>query len=403
MNYPYLKDKNVLLGISSGIALYKAVDLASKLRKLNVNLNIILTPNAEKLIDKTVFSAVGNCNVYTKIKDDVKGGWIPHTSLSAEADVFVVAPATTNTIAKLNAGLADNLLTATASAFNKEEKIIVATMNTRMFENKTNIRNLKGLEDLGWKVMFPDEGHLACGEIGKGRYPDNESILEFIDAVLAPKDYEGKKVVITAGPTTEPIDPVRSITNRSSGKMGYELARELSARGAEVYLISGPTNLTPPFLIKNFFSVETAKEMHDLTLRLFKKVDIAIMAAAVSDYKVKKYSNKKIKKTEDNLVIELEKNPDILKELGKIKGSNQITIGFAAETNNVIEYANKKLINKNADIIVSNDVSRKDIGFDSNQNEVVLISKDGEKHVEKSSKRDISVAICDYISNKFFK
>ncbi|BBE30129.1 DNA/pantothenate metabolism flavoprotein [Tepiditoga spiralis] len=403
MNYPYLKNKNVLLGVSSGIALYKAVDLASKLRKLDVGLNIILTPNAEKLIDKTVFSAVGDCNVYTSIKNDVNGGWIPHTSLSADADVFVVAPATTNTIAKLNAGFADNLLTATASAFDKEEKIIVATMNTRMFENKANLRNLKGLEEMGWKIMFPDEGHLACGEVGKGRYPDNENILEFIDGVLAPKDYEGKKVVITAGPTIEPIDPVRSITNRSSGKMGYELARELAARGAEVYLISGPTKLKPPFLVKKFFSVESVDEMFKLTLKFFKEADIAIMAAAVSDYKVKNYSNKKIKKSSENLIIELEKNPDILKELGKIKNNTQITVGFAAETNDVIEYANKKLINKNADIIVSNDVSRKDIGFDSNQNEVVLISKDGEKHVEKSSKRDISVAICNYISSKFSK
>ncbi|KAF2956373.1 bifunctional phosphopantothenoylcysteine decarboxylase/phosphopantothenate--cysteine ligase CoaBC [Marinitoga sp. 38H-ov] len=393
-----LKGKNITLGVSSGIAIYKAVDLVSKLRKLGVNLSIILTEDSKKMISPTVFSAVGNCTVYTDYFE-VTDGWIPHTQLSMESDALIIAPATANIIAKIANGISDDLLSLTALAFRKDAKIIVPTMNTRMYESPALQRNLDILKKDGWIIVEPETGHLACGEIGKGRYPDNEMIIEFLEYSLSKKDFKGKNILITAGPTQEPIDPVRNITNKSSGKMGYELAREFSNRGANVTLISGPTNIKPPYILNEFIKVKTALEMNDEVIKRFNNSDIIVMSAAISDYRVKNYSDIKIKKDKENLILELEKNPDILKEIGKIKNENQILVGFAAETNNLIDYAKKKLVEKNCDIIVANDVSKKDIGFDSNLNEVYIINKLGDvTHVEKNTKKFISINIINYIS-----
>lgn len=398
-----LKNKKILLGVSSGIAIYKAVDLSSKLRKLDVDLKIVLTENSKKMISPVVFSAVGNCIVYTDYFNDVKDGWIPHTQLSLESDALIIAPATANIIAKIANGFADDLLSLIALAFRKEAKILVPTMNTRMYESPALQRNLDTLRKDGWIIVEPEVGHLACGEIGKGRYPDNEMILEFLEYALAKKKLKGKKVLITAGPTVEPIDPVRNITNKSSGKMGYELARAFSYRGAEVTLISGPTSIRPPYILKNFVNVNTALEMKDEVMKYYKNSDIIVMSAAVSDYKVKNYSDKKIKKNNEKVLLELDKNPDILKELGKVKKENQILVGFAAETNNLLNYAQKKLKEKNCDIIVANDVSKKEIGFDSDLNEIYLLNKMGDvTHVEKNTKKSIAFSIADYISNKYF-
>jgi phosphopantothenoylcysteine decarboxylase/phosphopantothenate--cysteine ligase len=397
-----LKGKKITLGVSSGIAIYKAVDLASKLRKLDVDLNIILTEDSKKMISSTVFSAVGNCPVYTDYFNEVKDGWIPHTQLSLESDALIVAPATANIIAKIANGFSDDLLSLTALAFRKDAKIIVPTMNTRMYESPALQRNLELLKNDGWIIVEPESGHLACGEIGKGRYPDNEMIIEFLEYSLSKKDFLGKNILITAGPTQEPIDPVRNITNKSSGKMGYEIAREFSNRGANVNLISGPTNIKPPYILNEFVEVKTATEIYNEVMKRFNNSDIIIMSAAVSDYRVKNYSDIKIKKDEENLIIELIKNPDILKELGKIKKENQLIIGFAAETNDLIEYAKRKLIEKNCDIIIANDVSKKDIGFDSNLNEIYIINKLGEvTHVEKNTKKNIAINIINYISEYY--
>ncbi|GAB6189057.1 bifunctional phosphopantothenoylcysteine decarboxylase/phosphopantothenate--cysteine ligase CoaBC [Marinitoga arctica] len=398
-----LKNKKILLGVSSGIAIYKAVDLSSKLRKLDVDLNIVLTEDSKKIISPVVFSAVGNCPVYTDYFNEVKNGWIPHTQLSMESDALIIAPATANIIAKIANGFADDLLSLIALAFNKKAKILVPTMNTRMYESPAFQRNLDILRKDGWIIVEPEIGHLACGEIGKGRYPDNEMILEFLEYAIMKKDMKGKKVLITAGPTVEPIDPVRNITNKSSGKMGYELARAFSYRGAEVTLISGPVYIKPPYILKNYIKVNSASEMRNEVINHYKDSDIIIMAAAVSDYKVKNYSDKKIKKENENIILELDKNPDILKELGKIKKDNQILVGFAAETNNLINYAKRKLKEKKCDLIVANDVSKKETGFDSDLNEIYLLNKMGEvTHVEKNTKKSIAFSIVDYISNYYF-
>ncbi|ODN29971.1 bifunctional phosphopantothenoylcysteine decarboxylase/phosphopantothenate--cysteine ligase CoaBC [Fervidobacterium thailandense] len=362
---------NVVLGVSSGIAIYKAVDLVSKMRKEGWNVQVIMTENAAKLINPVVFSAVGNCKVFTDTYE-IENGWIIHTELSKWADVFVVAPATANTIAKLAHGFADNLLTTTALAFQKPSKIVVPTMNTRMYENPATIENLKRLQQLGWYVLEPESGHLACGESGKGRYPENEKIMEFIKIVVSEKPLAGKKVLVTAGPTQEEIDPVRFISNHSSGKMGYAIAKVAKMLGASVCLISGPTCLSVPYFIDEVVFVKSAGEMYREVLDRAEQYDILIMCAAVADYTPAQRSGSKIKKIEDKLVLELVKTPDILATLGQVKKENQVVVGFAAETEHVVENAIEKLIKKNVDIIVANDVSEA-MGKDTNH--VYVISK----------------------------
>lgn len=398
--YPYLKNKNILLSVSSGIAIYKAIDLLSRLRKIGANPKVIMTKNAQSWISDQVFSAVGNCEVYYEIFD-VKGGWIPHTELSRWADLLIIAPATANIIAKISHGIADDLVSSTALAYSKKAKLIVPTMNVRMYENPTNLSNLKMLNEQGWHIIEPEEGELADGEVGKGRYPDNIKILEHSEYLLTKKDFLNKKVLITAGPTVEKIDAVRFISNRSSGKMGYELAKEFSYRGAEVTLISGPTNLATPSIVKKIYRVENTQEMREKVLKEFQKNDIIIMSSAVSDFRIKNYSNQKLKK--DSIInLELEKNPDILKELGEKKNEDQILIGFAAETENLKENAKKKLKEKNLDFIILNDVSRNDIGFDVEDNEISIISRKEELRIDKNNKRIIAGHICDYIFDRFF-
>jgi len=362
---------NILLGVSSGIAIYKAVDLASRIRKQGWNLQIIMTENAAKLINPVVFSSVGNCKVYTDTYE-IESGWIIHTELSKWADVFVVAPATANTIAKLANGLADNLLTTTALAFDKKSKIVVPTMNTRMYENEITQENIDKLLKLGWHVLNPESGHLACGEVGKGRYPDNEKIIEFIKLIQEEKPLLGKKVLVTAGPTVESIDPVRYISNHSSGKMGYAIATVAKRLGSEVILVTGPTCLEYPFFVDEIVSVSSAEEMYKVVLEKKDSCDILIMCAAVADYKPIQSAKQKIKKSADRITLELEKTPDILESIGHSKKANQIVVGFAAETESIIENGYEKLIRKNADVIVANDAK---IAMGSDRNHVFIIFK----------------------------
>ena len=364
---------NILLGVSSGIAIYKAVDLASKIRKEGWNLKVIMTENATKLISPIVFSSVGNCEVFTDTYE-IERGWIIHTEVSKWADVLLIAPATANTIAKLAHGFADNLLTTTALAFNKPNKVIVPTMNSRMYENDMTIENIEKLKQHGWKIVEPEAGHLACGEVGKGRYPENEKIIEFIKILTEEKPLLGKKVLVTAGPTREAIDPVRYISNHSSGKMGYAIAKIAKRLGAQVRLISGPTCLQIPYYIDSYVHVESAKEMFEAVLEEYKEYDILIMCAAVADYSPLQSAPEKIKKTQDKLILELSKTPDILEFVGRNKLPGQVVVGFAAETQNIVENAYEKLMKKNADVIVAND-ARKAMGSDENQVYLVFVNK----------------------------
>ncbi|MCX7653988.1 MAG: bifunctional phosphopantothenoylcysteine decarboxylase/phosphopantothenate--cysteine ligase CoaBC [Fervidobacterium sp.] len=360
---------NVLLAVSSGIAIYKAVDLASKIRKQGWNLQIIMTENAAKLINPIVFSSVGNCKVYTDTYE-IESGWIIHTELSKWADVFIVAPATANTIAKLSNGIADNLLTTTALAFDKKLKILVPTMNTRMYENEITQENIKKLSEFGWYVLSPESGHLACGEVGKGRYPENEKIIEFIKILKEEKLLKNKCVLVTAGPTVEAIDPVRYISNHSSGKMGYAIATVAKRLGAKVVLITGPTCLDYPFFVDEIVPVKSAEQMYKAVLDKKDDCDILIMCAAVADYKPKQIAEQKIKKSSDKLVLELEKTPDILESVGFSRRKDQIVVGFAAETENIVENAYNKLSRKNADVIVANDAKS---AMGSDRNHVFLV------------------------------
>lgn len=377
---------NILLGVSSGIAIYKAVDLTSKIRKEGWNLKIIMTENATKLISPVVFSSVGNCEVYTDTYE-IERGWIIHTEVSKWADIFIIAPATANTIAKLSNGFADNLLTTTALAFNKENKVIVPTMNTRMYENELTQENIKKLRGLGWKIIEPDSGHLACGDVGRGRYPENEKIIEFLRIISEEKPLLGKRVLVTAGPTREAIDPVRYISNHSSGKMGYAIAKVAKRLGAEVCLITGPTCLQYPYYVDSVISVESAKQMFNAVLENYSKYDILIMCAAVADYAPVETAKEKIKKTHERLVLELSKNPDILDYVGHNKREGQIVVGFAAETQNIIENAYEKLLRKNADVIVANDAK---IAMGSDSNQVYLVFKEKATVVIEGSKEEVA-------------
>ncbi len=384
---------NVLLCVSSGIAIYKTVDLASRLRKMGHDLKVVMTPKAAELVSPSVFSAVGGCPVYVD-EEDVKDGWIAHTEISRWADVLVVAPATANTIAKIAHGFADNILTLTVLAYNKKEKILVPTMNARMYENPIFLENLEKLKNAGWFVVEPEEGHLACGEVGKGRYPDNEKIVEAIHVLTTPKKLFGKKVLVTAGPTRERIDDVRFITNASSGKMGYALATVAKRMGARVCLISGPTHLAPPHFVDEFVRVESADEMYQEVMKRFEDVDLVIMNAAVGDYKPKERFQGKLKKDSPELTLHLVRTRDILRELGERK-TKQVLVGFAAEVENFEENARKKILEKNLDFIVVND-ARKTLG--SETAEVWVFGREGLlERIEEGDKISVAHRVLDLV------
>lgn len=386
----------ILIGVTGCIALYKVVGLVSSLRKDGHELRIVMTKSAEKLVSKALFSSVGNCPVYTdEDAFNIKDGWIPHTELSRWADVLVIAPATANTIAKIAHGVADNLLAMVCLAFAKDKKLLVPAMNVRMFDNPITQENIEKLRRTGWWVLEPAEGHLACGEVGRGRYPENEIVQEAIYILGSDKPLEGLRLLVTAGPTWESIDPVRILTNRSSGKMGFEIAKMAVRLGANVTLISGPTCLNPPFFVKEYVRVESAEEMFEQTIKRFDSVDAVIMSAAVADYTPVLRSSSKLKKTAEKLSIELAKTKDILEELGRRKGK-QILVGFAVETDDLESYAWEKLRKKNLDMIVANEVQ----AMGSDQNCVTIIRKDGsKKRVGPDAKDRIALAVLDELAD----
>ncbi len=390
-----LKNRRILLCISSGIAIYKTVGLVSTLRKSGADIRIILTPNAKKMVSEMVFSAVGNCPVYSEMFD-VNDGWIPHTDLSNWAELLVVAPATANSIAKINHGIADNLLLTTCLAYNRK-KMIVPTMNIRMYEDITTQQNLKDLQEKNWEVLEPGFGHLACGDIGPGRYPENKVIVQNIEYLLGEKLLEDFNVLVTAGPTREKIDSVRYISNRSSGKMGYAMARAFRYAGSNVNLISGPVDIEPPVGVR-VTRVESTEEMGDLVDSLGKNADIIVMTAAVSDYSPKKSVSHKIKKSEEKLVLELTRTRDIISTIKSKKRT--IVIGFCAEDKDIEKRAHQKLMNKDLDIVFANDISKEGIGFDTEYNELLMLAKDGTKELfPRLPKEELSLKAVKKIAN----
>lgn len=371
-----LKDKTVVIGVSGGIAVYKTLDVISRLRKLGVNVNVIMTKSATEFVTPLSFQSLSQNYVVCDMFEDPKTWDVEHVSLAKRADVFLIAPATANVIGKIANGIADDMLTTTVMA-TKAKVLIAPAMNTNMYENPILQRNINTLKELGYNFVEPESGRLACGDTGKGKLASPEIIVDEVVKLLSKEqDLKGKSIIVTAGPTVESIDPMRYITNRSTGKMGYSIAKEAIERGADVTLITGPTNLTPPQNLKKLVKIESAKDMYEAVLENLDGNDVVIKSAAVADYKPKNYSNKKIKKSDDDLIIELDRNKDIAQEIGKIK-NNKILVGFAAETNDLIQNASLKIKKKNLDFIVANDLTKEGAGFGVDTNIVKIIDKEG--------------------------
>ena len=393
-------NKCVVIGVSGGIAVYKALDVISALRKKNIDVRVIMTDSATKFVNPLTFQSLSQNIVTVDMFSEPKAWEIQHISLAQKADLMLVAPATANIIGKISNGIADDMLSTTIMA-TKAKVIFAPAMNTNMYENRIVQGNIKRLKEYGYEFIEPASGRLACGDVGKGKLADVNTIVERVLAELSDKEQDlyGKKVLISAGPTIAPIDPVRYITNRSTGKMGYAIAEEAKERGAEVTLVSGPTNIEPPKGVK-LINVKTNEEMKNEILNNFENSDIVIKSAAVADFKAKEYSSEKIKKTDEDLKLVLTRDSDILKALGDQK-TNQILVGFAAESNNLIENAKKKLNNKNLDFIVANDITSNDTGFGSDENKVVIISKGNDMiSLDKMSKKEVAKNIFDMILEK---
>lgn len=393
--------KNIVLGVTGGVAAYKALDVISRLKKKDFNVDVIMTKSAAEFVTPLSFQSLSGNPVITDMFDEPKAWEIQHISLAKKADLLIVVPATASIIGKVANGIADDMLSTTIMAAALRCPVVFApAMNTYMYENPIVQENIKKLKGYGYSFIEPESGRLACGDTGKGKLCDTEIISEIVSSKLYDiKDLKGKKVMVTAGPTVAPIDPVRYITNRSTGRMGYAIAKEARDRGAEVSLISGETNITVPFGV-DFIRVSTNEEMFKAVVDNFTNSDIVIKAAAVSDYKAKSYSSNKIKKSENNLTIEFVKDNDILKKLGEIKKS-QVLVGFAAESNDLIENALGKLQRKNLDYIVANDITASDTGFGSDNNKVFIISK--EKNIlelDKMSKKDVARELFNLINKK---
>lgn len=393
-----MRKKNVVVGVTGGVAVYKALDVISRLKKKDINVDVIMTKSACEFVTPLSFQSLSQNAVIKNMFDEPRAFEIQHISLAKKADVLVVVPATANIIGKVANGIADDMLSTTIMATNA--KVIFApAMNTNMYNNPIVQENIKKLISYGYKFINPSSGRLACGDVGDGKLADTEEIAEVILSHLhEPKDLLGKKVLVTAGPTRANLDPVRFLTNRSTGKMGYAIAEEARDRGAEVVLVSGPTGIKAPIGVK-IIKVETNEEMLNAVKAEFDTSDIVVKSAAVSDYKPNTYSDKKIKKGPGNLNIELVRDNDILKELGTLK-KHQILVGFAAESNDVIENAHIKLKKKNLDYIVANDITESNSGFGSDTNRVTIINRDGKEiSLENMSKRLVGYELFNMILN----
>lgn len=389
--------KTVVLGVTGGIAAYKACDIVSRLKKEDIDVNVIMTKHATEFVSPLTFQSLSQNYVTVDMFEPPKNWDIEHIALAKKADVFLIAPATANLIGKISSGIADDMLTTTLMA-TKAPVVIAPAMNTNMYENPITQRNIKDLEALGYHFIEPGCGRLACADIGRGKLADVDTIVDYTLFMLNKTDeLKGKKVVVTAGPTVEAIDPIRYITNRSTGKMGYAIAYEAALRGADVTLVTGPTNLKVPFGIKEAIEIKSSRDMYEAVYSNFKDADILIKSAAVADYRPKNIYSSKIKKKDDDLKLELERTDDILKSMGELK-ENQIIVGFAAETDDLIENAKGKIEKKNLDFIVANDVKQEGAGFANETNIVKIISRDSNiESLPIMSKKELSKVICDKI------
>ena len=389
---------NILLIVSGGIAAYKSIDLCSSLVKQGNNVKVILTKNAENFVTQLPFQTLTKNRVYTSTFEEIDENEIQHIDLTKWADKIIVAPATANLISKFANGIADDLASSLMLAVRDVSRIyIVPAMNTFMYRNPIIKENMNKLIKLGFNFVEPDSGLLACGDVGEGKFPSIEKIENALFQEIE-QDLKNKKVLVTAGPTKEFIDPFRCLTNPSTGKMGIAIANECAKRGAEVILVSSIDGDSISDKVKKIKVIST-NDMFEAVKNNFKDCDFIIKAAAVSDYTPVQVFDKKVKKQDGNLSIEFKRTQDILKYVGDNKTDNQKVIGFAAETNNLIEYAKEKITKKNLDYIVANDISKKDIGFGSEDNEVYIINKhDNIKKIDKNSKNNIAKAIIDEIS-----
>ena len=392
-----LKGKTVVIGVSGGIAVYKACDIVSRLKKLNANVHVIMTKSATEFVTPLTFQSLSQNNVVSDMFEEPKTWDVEHISLAKKADVFLIAPATANVIGKIANGICDDMLSTTVMA--TTGKVLIApAMNTNMYKNPILQRNINTLKELGYNFVNPESGRLACGDVGEGKLASPETIVDAVVNLLSEqkKDLLGKKIMISAGPTVESIDPVRYLTNRSTGKMGYAIAKVAADRGADVTLVSGPTNIAPPSNIKKLIKTQSAEDMYNAIIDNFDENQVIIKSAAVADYKPKNYSDKKIKKSDDDLAIELDRNKDIAYELGKMK-KDKILVAFAAETNDLIENAKGKIKKKNLDFIVANDLTEKGAGFGTDTNIVNIIDKDGNIAKYPQMKKD---EVADVILDK---
>lgn len=391
-----LQGKNILVGVTGGIAAYKVVEVVSRLKKLGAEVRVVMTRAAAEFVAPRTFQEITKNPVSVEMFAGAINFHVEHIALANFADVVLIAPATANFLAKAAHGIADDLLTTTILA-TPAPLLVAPSMNTRMLEHPATQKNIEILKNRGVNFIDSEIGLLACGTSGKGRLAEPENICEEIIKFFAPKTLTGKKILVTAGGTIEPVDPVRFIGNRSSGKMGYEIAKAAKVHGAEVILISGNATAEVPKNLK-FVKVETAEQMREEVLAEFDSVDAVIMAAAVSDYRVKNVSPQKIKKDSETLTLELVKNPDILKELGQLK-KNQLLVGFAAETQNVIDYAKNKIVEKNLDFIVANDVSQEGAGFSVDTNIISIITRAGQiENFPKMPKSELAEKIILHVA-----
>lgn len=391
-----LKGKTVILGITGSIAAYKIAYLASALHKLHADVHVLMTENATNFINPITFETLTGNKCLVDTFDRNFQFQVEHVSIAKKADVVMIAPASANVIGKLANGLADDMLTTTVMAC-RCQKILSPAMNTAMYENPVVQDNIRKLKNYGYEVITPASGYLACGDTGAGKMPEPETLLEYILKEAAfQKDLAGKKLLVTAGPTQEAIDPVRCLTNHSSGKMGYAIAKMAMLRGAEVTLVSGPTAIEPPLFVK-VVPVTSARDMFEAVTGLSDEQDIIIKAAAVADYRPKQVSEDKVKKKDDQAFIELERTDDILKYLGQHKKQGQFLCGFSMETRDMIRNSRAKLEKKNLDMVAANNLKVEGAGFQGDTNVLTLITQDEEVSLPLMSKEDAALKILDKI------
>ena len=394
-----LKNRTVLLGVTGSIAAYKTASLASALKKLDADVHVLMTKNATNFINPITFETLTGNKCLVDTFDRNFEFSVEHVSLAKKADIVMIAPASANVIGKLACGIADDMLTTTVMAC-RCKKYVSPAMNTAMYENPVVTDNLKKLEGYGYGIITPATGYLACGDTGAGKMPEPEVLLNYIIRDLAhDKDLKGKKVLVTAGPTKEALDPVRYITNHSSGKMGYAIAEAAMLRGADVTLISGQVAIDPPMFVE-YVQVTSAEDMFNEVTKRSDGMDIIIKAAAVADYRPAVVADQKMKKKDEDLSIPLERTKDILKYLGDHKKAGQFLCGFSMETENMIENSRKKLEKKNLDMIAANSLSVKGAGFKGDTNVLTLITPDSEKELELMSKKAAAMELLDAIKER---